>query len=449
MPRHPGSTYRVANASIVASRKLANRTIVRVQFIKEWAEGNPLFDWYKRLESSSQRCLVRSVQLRKESKQPFYHEYLVFCMDDVNNTRFRLERRQLENEDQPLNSLFEYGVEAYDSIEDVSSIEKFIVPSHCVAEIHFNEGIHLAVVLEICRAIHKHPSARVYTLQRFNCYFFAQTVLLCTARATYQSNDMKHMIAHIITKYDTQRPTGDPPLYAPPESDLSPLMLLKEVSRIPSFTHGDHCSYCWSQTPLLQERNSGPINHIQNPFWEGSSQVIQEVLHSINVGDSLQNVLWSTDFGQRLRDVCDAFMLWTVCDELETLQQAPSTPSSPGKLGSVHAQEENTVELQRPGSIEHDPIGTPLESNPGSQLQRGETRRSSYSTNHYHRRELTKLDIKYSKAREELVELVSQAYKRNEDLDEVLSIYHDPSRWPIEVKTLPPVSNSFPMKNNT
>ncbi|CAE6450784.1 unnamed protein product [Rhizoctonia solani] len=438
MPHLPGSTHRIANASVVASRKLVGREPVRIEFIKEWAEGNPLFDWYAGRPGTSGR-LVYSIQLRKERKQPFFHEYLVLCMGNQKNAYFRLERRQLENEDQPLNSLLEYGVEAYDTIEKTFSFEKHVVSSSCVAQIDFEAGIHIAVILEICRAIQKHPSAKVYTLQRFNCYFFAQTILLCTARATYQSNDMTHMITHIITKYDgvniasdTERPTGGPSPYK--KSDLSPLMLLKEISRIPSFIHNAHCFYCWSRNPLLWERDMDSINNIQNLFWDGASRVIQQVLHSINAGGALQNVLWSTDSGQRLRDVCNAFMFWVVCDEWETLQNPPSGLTSSHEQLGAGCTQEIIADIQRSVSNEHESIAASPEPGPESQLEKHGARRSSDSSNHQHPREFKDLlSESYIEARKELIELVSEACKQ----DALLSTYYSERSWPIKGKTLP------------
>ncbi|CAE7234284.1 unnamed protein product [Rhizoctonia solani] len=457
MPPLPGSTYRMGNASsvsgrrlFIASRKLLGHEPVRIQFIKEWATGNPLFDWYSGLESSPAGCLVHSIQLRKEHKQPFFHEYLVLSMGKEKKVYFRLERRQLENEDQPMNSLLAYGVEAYDTIEKTLSPDKHIVSSFCATQVDFKDGLHIAVILEICRAIHKHPSARVYTLQHFNCYFFAQTILLCTARATYQSNDMKHMIAHITAKYDREihvdvsldtAAPGDPPVYKPPKLGVSPLMLLREISQIPFSNNSDRCSYCWSRNPSFLGRDMDSSYNIKNLFWDGASQVIQEVLRSINTGDALQNVLWSSDSGQRLRDVCNAFLLWTVCDEWETLQKttqrSPSEPAVSHESGCT--QQGNAVGIQ----FERDSIGTPLESDPGSQLQKDGTRRSNNSANHHHQRELTDLlNTSYFEARKELVKLVSQASNQNEYLDQVLSTYYQASHWAVTVNTLPLRSES-------
>ncbi|CAE7087654.1 unnamed protein product [Rhizoctonia solani] len=41
--------------------------------------------------------------------------------------------------------------------------------------------VHLALILKICQQIQAHRLARVYTLQRYNCYFFAQTLIMCIA----------------------------------------------------------------------------------------------------------------------------------------------------------------------------------------------------------------------------------------------------------------------------
>ncbi|CAE6473534.1 unnamed protein product [Rhizoctonia solani] len=434
----PGSTYRVSNASIVSSRKLFGRQkVVTIQFTKEWATKNPLYDWYIG-QTRLKRHVVHAIQLRKERKQPFLHEYLVLYMgneksDNSNSnksdngnsdkTYFRLERRQLENEDQPLASLLSHGVEAYDTLEETIGFEDPLTPSDCLAQLDFTTGIHIAIILEICRAIHKHPSAKVYTLQRFNCYFFAQNVLLCSARATYQSNDMTMMIARIIEKYDGKPPVSDigcsangPPLYKPPNSSISPLMMLKENSSIEFLTHNDYCSHCWRRSLLLRGRSSGcnmySVENLQGLFWDGASGVIEQVLGSINAGSAFQNVLWSTDSGPRLENICNAFMFWTVHNEwdmrLDAFQRMLFEPIPAPKQPELgYTEEKNTVCAQSLAATQENLLGISLEHNLWSQLQAEGAQHPGFLVNDHHQEELRDfLSTSYFASRKKLMELV-------------------------------------------
>lgn len=176
----PGASYRVSNAIVTAKRRLLNlEDPVRIQFKQEWKEGNPLFDWYDRRSSR----MISKIQLRKESEGPFFHEYIAFELRDQGGY-FRIDRRQLPDEHVPLDCLSTSGVEAYDTIEQIESLDdRSYSRSNCLVEVEFHDGAQLARLLAICRAIHQHPHASVYTLQRYNCYFFAQAILLCITRS--------------------------------------------------------------------------------------------------------------------------------------------------------------------------------------------------------------------------------------------------------------------------
>jgi hypothetical protein len=177
----PGASYRISNALIIAKRRLLNlEDPVRIEFKQEWKAGTPLFDWYSRRSKS----LLHKIQLHKEHEPPFFHEYIVFSLRDGGGY-FRIDRRQLPNEDIPLNCVYTSGVEAYDTIEQVTSFDDALYcRSDCLIEIEFKVKVDLMIILKICRAIHQHPLASVYTLQRYNCYFFAQTIMTCVARYT-------------------------------------------------------------------------------------------------------------------------------------------------------------------------------------------------------------------------------------------------------------------------
>lgn len=177
----PGASYRISNTLIRAKRRLLNlEDPVRIQFTKKWREGNSLFDWYNRRAGG----YIHKLQLRRERESPFFHEYIV--LSTRGGGYFRIDRRQRPDEAIPLDCIYAEGVEAHDTIEEITSFDDALYcTSDCLAEIEFQVDVDLALILKICQAIHEHPAAKVYTLQRYNCYFFAQTILMCVARSAF------------------------------------------------------------------------------------------------------------------------------------------------------------------------------------------------------------------------------------------------------------------------
>ncbi|EUC55977.1 hypothetical protein RSOL_150720 [Rhizoctonia solani AG-3 Rhs1AP] len=176
----PGSSHYISNAVIIAKRvALGLEAPLRIKDLP-WEPGNPFYDWY-RWHSSA--LLVR-IQLRKEQKAPFFHEYIAFELDD--KRYFRIDRRQLPNEESPMDCTSEKGVEAYDTIEEITSLDDSMYnPSDCLVEVYFTTSPSpcLGLILDACSAISHDKRARVYTVQRYNCYFYAQTILLCICTA--------------------------------------------------------------------------------------------------------------------------------------------------------------------------------------------------------------------------------------------------------------------------
>ncbi|CAE6439677.1 unnamed protein product [Rhizoctonia solani] len=171
----PGSSYYVSNALIVAKRvALRLDAPVRVRFNGEPGDHNSFPSWYQRNEHAQIQCM----QLRKETKAPFFHEYVAFRLKD--NRYFRIDRRQLPDERSPM-ACAEEGVEAYDTIEQITDLEDSMYnPSDCLIQLDFMWGATLDTFLGIFSGIAEHGQAHVYTVQRYNCYFHAQAVIICT-----------------------------------------------------------------------------------------------------------------------------------------------------------------------------------------------------------------------------------------------------------------------------
>jgi hypothetical protein len=149
---------------------------VRIQFDKAAKAAKPFADWCRRRQHDE----VKSIQLRRERKAPFFHQYVAFCLADDRGC-FRVDRRQLPDEGSPLDCTEEAGVEAYETIEEIKNLEHSIYnPSDCLVHVEFESGVQVELIIDICSAISRHENACVYTAQRYNSYFHAQTLLLCT-----------------------------------------------------------------------------------------------------------------------------------------------------------------------------------------------------------------------------------------------------------------------------
>ncbi|CAE7229331.1 unnamed protein product [Rhizoctonia solani] len=220
----PGASYQVSNTYVKLKRHLLDlEAPIRVQFKEDWKQGHPLYDWYRRHDP-----YISAMELRRERNAPFFHQYIVFKLQS--NHFFRIDRRQLPDETTPLGCIYEQGVEAYDTIEEVTSFEDASYsPSDCLVGIVFKKGIEVALVLKILWAIHQHRLARVYTLQRYNCYFVAQTTIFIVVKSDEDCHpDRPDSISNISRSYNAlgivastcQQHSYDPPLEKP-ETTLS------------------------------------------------------------------------------------------------------------------------------------------------------------------------------------------------------------------------------------
>ncbi|CAE6397178.1 unnamed protein product [Rhizoctonia solani] len=178
----PSSTYDVSNAVLKGVRvALGLVNSIRIKF-DDSGNAAPLFaNWCNEYSHT----YVSSMQLRKERRAPFFHEYIALGLRDMRGY-FRIDRRQLPNEGSPLDCKENGGVEAYETIQEIKHLEDSgYNTSDCLVHIDFQENVPLALIIDICREIAQHELSYVYTVQRYNCYFYAQTILLCTLCKEY------------------------------------------------------------------------------------------------------------------------------------------------------------------------------------------------------------------------------------------------------------------------
>ncbi|KAG8716488.1 hypothetical protein FRC08_009427 [Ceratobasidium sp. 394] len=151
-----------------------------MRFHQDWQhEKCPVMAWYKLQQISS--TTIQSIQHRRDSEGPFFHEFLLLRLSD--DAVCRVERT---GEGSRIDALRNIGCVANDYIQHFSaaSYEAFTLnkPSELIAEAHFPSAFDIMDVLAICYAIYIRPRTRTYTLQRFNCYFLCNTILLALSR---------------------------------------------------------------------------------------------------------------------------------------------------------------------------------------------------------------------------------------------------------------------------
>jgi hypothetical protein len=133
-------------------------------------------DWH-----SEQACTeIKSLHHRKE-RIGFQHEFIVLNLLD--GSICRLER--MGDPDARLDALSAQGSVAHDVAQsfppDMLS-DACLDTSDVVAEIIFPCQLDIIDVLRVCRAIHEGEKTCNYTLQSFNCYFFALAIQSVLAR---------------------------------------------------------------------------------------------------------------------------------------------------------------------------------------------------------------------------------------------------------------------------
>ncbi|KAK2462533.1 hypothetical protein APHAL10511_005503 [Amanita phalloides] len=141
----------------------------------DWNEGG-IFDWYRRQPCTT----INKLELRKE-RDHFKHEYIVIYLD--NGWYHRIERRPIRGAN--TETISKEGCEAEDSLTPVSDEDLEVIRSEADAEItlefHSNKP-DLYNVIAIAIAIHLDPQTRNYTLQQYNCYFVARSIIALVIR---------------------------------------------------------------------------------------------------------------------------------------------------------------------------------------------------------------------------------------------------------------------------
>ncbi|KAB5591571.1 hypothetical protein CTheo_5000 [Ceratobasidium theobromae] len=151
-----------------------------MDFHDEWRHKDcPVMKWHADQRSSSTR--FRSIRHLQDDNPPFFHEYLLLELED--GSICRVERT---GEGSRVDAVRFIGCPANDTIQWFTTRNYEIYtrdkPSKLIARVNFYHDFDILDVLAICYAVHAQRRTRAYTLQRFNCYFLCNTILLVLTR---------------------------------------------------------------------------------------------------------------------------------------------------------------------------------------------------------------------------------------------------------------------------
>ncbi|KAG9092600.1 hypothetical protein FRC06_011860 [Ceratobasidium sp. 370] len=156
-----------------------------MEFDPDWqGKGCPVMDWYEQQRQTSTRFQV--IEHRKNLDGPFYHEFLLLKLTD--GAVCRVERT---GDGSRADALRYTGCISNDLIQWFSEDDyaKFStsMPSNLVAEIDLGQEFDILDVLAVCYSIQNTQPCSVYTLQRYNCYFFCWTILASLTRRLWET----------------------------------------------------------------------------------------------------------------------------------------------------------------------------------------------------------------------------------------------------------------------
>ncbi|KAG8794044.1 hypothetical protein FRC12_000756 [Ceratobasidium sp. 428] len=153
-----------------------------MEFHPDWQHPKCLvMGWYKQQCSTS--TTFRSVEHRRNADGPFYHEFLLFKL--IDGAICRVERT---GEGSRADAVRHVGCTAHDYIQWFSSLTDYDEVSArfpatvLIATIDLSMEFDILDVLAVCYSIRTTKACRVYTLQRYNCYFLCLTVLATLTR---------------------------------------------------------------------------------------------------------------------------------------------------------------------------------------------------------------------------------------------------------------------------
>ncbi|CAE6462829.1 unnamed protein product [Rhizoctonia solani] len=154
-----------------------------MKFHQDWQhEDCPVMKWYSLQNVPGSSTKFRSIEHRRDSEAPYFHEFLLIKLTD--GATCRVERT---GQGSRVDAVRIIGCDAQDYIQyflptKYESSIRNSRPSELVAKIDFPRDLDIMDVLAVCYAVYKRGRTRKYTVQRFNCYFLCGAILLALTR---------------------------------------------------------------------------------------------------------------------------------------------------------------------------------------------------------------------------------------------------------------------------
>ncbi|KAG8697828.1 hypothetical protein FRC08_006304 [Ceratobasidium sp. 394] len=174
-------------ASSISSRRmfLWSESVKRarlqgIRFHSDWQHPDcTVMRWYNDQSASSRK--FQTIEHRRDIRGPFYHESL--SPRPTDGAVCRLERA---GEGLQADAIRYTGCAAHDLIQwfgpkDHAKFESEH-PSALISEVGFPFEYDIIDALAVCYSVQNTKACRVYTLQRYNCYFLCLTVLAVLTR---------------------------------------------------------------------------------------------------------------------------------------------------------------------------------------------------------------------------------------------------------------------------
>ena len=163
---------------------------------KNFQEGGDNDTWFLSLKGKR----VRQLEVRKEqpSSSLCRHEFLVAYTSDEDVYRF--DRRIFRTPEMTIKDLWD-GCLAEDSITPVTpnELQELEQKSDVAELVHFRSTLPSLWHIILCSIfLHENPGTKDYTVRRFNCFFFARSILCCVATQVKQRIPVRADNAHAL-----------------------------------------------------------------------------------------------------------------------------------------------------------------------------------------------------------------------------------------------------------
>ncbi|KAF8596109.1 hypothetical protein BDV93DRAFT_563655 [Ceratobasidium sp. AG-I] len=289
-----------ANPSLASSLHNAGEGRIAIKF--------PLkLDWY-----DQQPCTNFTTLQHRKERRGLTHEYIVLKFTD--GSICRLDR--MGDPHARLDALRPQGSAAHDVAQcfrPEKLAEACLDTSDLVAEVVFPRPLDLLHVLLVCRAIHEGEKTCNYTLEGFNCYFFALAI--------------QSALTRLVANWGDLIPQDDWSSCIKTTTDALSVMYLSPTSarRNPSV---------WLRIySLLGTVMEDPARHVLEKIKNiyDHPALLQQINHA------LSGVLWHSDLGQVVDGVLESRVRDTMVQDLKNISlntyhdqsHIPNSPLSP------------------------------------------------------------------------------------------------------------------------